>query len=44
MAEISALAIQTDTELLFKSRRVVPVGLTAGCEFEHGTWPGAPAT
>jgi uncharacterized protein len=42
MAEIGALAIRTDTELLLKSRRVVPARLTeAGFEFEHGTWPEA---
>ena len=42
MAELGALAIRTDTELLFKSRRVVPGLLTAaGLEFQHGTWPEA---
>jgi uncharacterized protein len=42
MAEIGALAIRTDTELLLKSRRVVPNRLTAaGFEFQHGTWPEA---
>jgi hypothetical protein len=42
MAEIGALAIRTDTELLLKSRRVVPARLTAaGFEFQHGTWPAA---
>jgi uncharacterized protein (TIGR01777 family) len=42
MAELGALAIRTDTELLLKSRRVVPGKLTAaGFEFRHGTWPEA---
>jgi uncharacterized protein (TIGR01777 family) len=42
MAELGALAIRTDTELLLKSRRVVPSLLTtAGFEFRHGTWPEA---
>jgi uncharacterized protein len=42
MAELGALAIRTDTELLLKSRRVVPGRLTtAGFEFRHGTWPEA---
>jgi NAD dependent epimerase/dehydratase family enzyme len=42
MAEIGALAIRTDTELLLKSRRVVPARLiAAGFEFQHGTWPEA---
>jgi uncharacterized protein (TIGR01777 family) len=42
MAEIGALALRSDTELLLKSRRVIPARLTAaGFEFEHGTWPAA---
>ena len=42
MAELGALAIRSDTELLLKSRRVVPGLLTtAGFEFRHGTWPEA---
>lgn len=42
MAELGALAIRMDTELLLKSRRVVPGLLTtAGFEFRHGTWPEA---
>jgi uncharacterized protein len=42
MAELGAFAIRTDTELLLKSRRVVPGRLTAaGFEFQHGTWPEA---
>ena len=36
MAELGALAIRTDTELLLKSRRVVPGKLTAaGFEFRN---------
>jgi NAD dependent epimerase/dehydratase family enzyme len=42
MAGLGALAIGSDTELLLKSRRVVPAVLTAaGFEFRHGTWPDA---
>jgi uncharacterized protein (TIGR01777 family) len=42
MAELGAFAIRSDTELLLKSRRVVPGLLTAaGFEFRHGTWPEA---
>jgi uncharacterized protein len=42
MAELGALAVRTDTELLLKSRRVVPGLLTAaGFEFQQGTWPDA---
>ena len=42
MAEAGALALRTDTELLLKSRRVVPARLTAaGFAFRHGTWPQA---
>jgi uncharacterized protein len=42
MAELGALAIRTDTELLLKSRRVVPTLLTAAnFEFRHGTWSDA---
>jgi uncharacterized protein len=42
MAELGALAMRSDTELLLKSRRVVPGRLTAaGFEFRHGTWPEA---
>jgi hypothetical protein len=45
MAELGALAIRTDTELLLKSRRAVPRLLTAaGFEFRHGTWPESPTT
>jgi uncharacterized protein len=42
MAELGAFAIRTDTELLLKSRRVVPARLAAaGFEFRHATWPEA---
>jgi uncharacterized protein (TIGR01777 family) len=42
MAELGALAMRSDSELLLKSRRVVPGLLTAaGFEFRHGTWPEA---
>ena len=42
MAELGALAMRTDTELLLKSRRVVPGLLSAaGFEFSHGAWPEA---
>ncbi|HTW16633.1 MAG TPA: DUF1731 domain-containing protein [Nocardioides sp.] len=44
MAEVGAWALGTDTELLLKSRRVVPTRLLeAGFEFEHPAWPGAAA-
>ncbi|WP_306316954.1 MULTISPECIES: epimerase [unclassified Streptomyces] len=44
MAEIGAFALRSDTELLLKSRRVVPGRLTdAGFTFEHGDWPQAAA-
>jgi uncharacterized protein len=42
MAEIGAWVLRTDTELLLKSRRVVPGRLLdAGFEFEHPQWPEA---
>ncbi|WUH99709.1 DUF1731 domain-containing protein [Spirillospora sp. NBC_00431] len=42
MAEIGALAIRSDTELLLKSRRVVPGRLTeAGFAFDRPRWPEA---
>lgn len=42
MAEIGAWALRSDTELLLKSRRVVPGRLLdAGFTFEHPRWPGA---
>jgi len=42
MAEIGAWALRTDTELLLKSRRVVPGRLRdAGFEFTQPSWPAA---
>lgn len=42
MAEIGAFVMRTDTELLLKSRRVVPGRLLeAGFEFQHPTWDEA---
>jgi uncharacterized protein (TIGR01777 family) len=42
MAELGALAMRTDTELLLKSRRVVAGRLLgAGFAFEHPQWPDA---
>jgi uncharacterized protein len=42
MLEIGALAMQTETELVLKSRRVVPGRLLAdGFQFRHPTWPEA---
>jgi uncharacterized protein (TIGR01777 family) len=42
MAEIGAWAIRSDTELLLKSRRVVPKRLVdAGFTFAYPTWPEA---
>ncbi len=42
MAEIGAFFLRTDTELLLKSRRVVPGRLLeSGFRFEHGDWPEA---
>ena len=42
MAELGASALRTDTELLLKSRRVVPRRLTeAGFEFDYQTWSEA---
>jgi uncharacterized protein len=44
MAEIGAFVIRTDTELLLKSRRVVPSRLLdAGFAFDFPTWPEAAA-
>ncbi|GAA2493794.1 epimerase [Winogradskya humida] len=44
MAEIGALALKSDTELLLKSRRVVPGRLIdAGFVFDHPQWPTAAA-
>ncbi|MFE5813969.1 TIGR01777 family oxidoreductase [Streptomyces sp. NPDC056479] len=42
MAELGAFALRSDTELLLKSRRVVPGRLLAeGFDFEHPGWPEA---
>lgn len=42
MAEIGAFFLRTDTELLLKSRRVVPKRLVdAGFRFTHDTWADA---
>ncbi|WP_127572040.1 epimerase [Georgenia faecalis] len=42
MAEVGAFALRTDTELLLKSRRVVPGRLLdAGFTFAHPTWHDA---
>ncbi|MFF0595149.1 TIGR01777 family oxidoreductase [Streptomyces antibioticus] len=42
MAEVGAFALRSDTELLLKSRRVVPGRLLAeGFAFEHPEWPEA---
>jgi uncharacterized protein (TIGR01777 family) len=44
MAEVGAFALRTDTELLLKSRRVVPGRLLdAGFPFAHPHWPAAAA-
>jgi uncharacterized protein len=42
VAELGAFVIRSDTELLLKSRRVVPGRLlAAGFDFRYGTWPQA---
>jgi uncharacterized protein len=42
MAELGAFAMRSDTELLLKSRRVLPGRLLdAGFEFRYGTWADA---
>jgi NAD dependent epimerase/dehydratase family enzyme len=42
MAELGAFVLRSDTELLLKSRRVVPGRLLeAGFAFEHPEWPQA---
>lgn len=42
MMEIGAVFLKTETELVLKSRRVVPKRLLdAGYEFEYGDWPEA---
>ncbi len=44
MAEVGAFVLHSDTELLLKSRRVVPGRLRdAGFAFDHGAWPQAAA-
>ena len=44
MLEVGALALRTDTELLLKSRRVVPARLLeSGFTFEFPTWSAAAA-
>ncbi|MFE2988984.1 DUF1731 domain-containing protein [Streptomyces sp. NPDC059262] len=44
MAELGAFALRSDTELLLKSRRVVPGRLLdAGFSFDHPAWPDAAA-
>ncbi|HEY1954097.1 MAG TPA: DUF1731 domain-containing protein [Polyangiaceae bacterium] len=44
MLELGAWAMRTDTELVLKSRRVVPGRLVAaGFTFEHPDWPAAAA-
>ncbi|MEV6975604.1 TIGR01777 family oxidoreductase [Kitasatospora sp. NPDC093806] len=44
MAELGAFALRSDTELLLKSRAVVPGRLVeAGFGFEHPHWPAAAA-
>lgn len=44
MAEIGAFVLRTDTELLLKSRRVVPGRLREeGFVFEQAAWPDAAA-
>jgi NAD dependent epimerase/dehydratase family enzyme len=42
MAELGALALRSDSELLLKSRWVVPGALSAaGFEFRFPAWPAA---
>lgn len=42
MAELGAFALRSDTELLLKSRRVIPGRLLeAGFTFDHAQWPEA---
>lgn len=42
MLEVGAFFMRTETELVLKSRRVVPGRLLdAGFRFEHPAWPGA---
>jgi uncharacterized protein (TIGR01777 family) len=45
MLEVGAWVLRTDTELLLKSRRVVPGRLlAAGFRFRHPSWPAAAAS
>jgi NAD dependent epimerase/dehydratase family enzyme len=42
MAEVGAFVLRTDSELLLKSRRVVPGRLVrAGFDFQYAQWPQA---
>ena len=42
MAEIGAFVRRTDTELVLKSRRVIPTRLqAAGFTFDYPSWPAA---
>jgi uncharacterized protein len=44
MLEIGAAVLRTETELILKSRRVIPGRLlAAGFDFEHPEWPAAAA-
>ena len=44
MLEVGAIFLGTETELILKSRRVVPGRLLkAGFTFEHPSWPEAAA-
>jgi NAD dependent epimerase/dehydratase family enzyme len=44
MAEVGAFALRSDTELLLKSRRVVPTRLAeAGFTFDFPRWEAAAA-
>jgi NAD dependent epimerase/dehydratase family enzyme len=42
MAEVGAFVLRSDTELLLKSRRVIPGRLlAAGFQFRYPEWPAA---
>ena len=44
MLELGAVFMRTETELILKSRRVVPARLLqSGFEFRHPVWAGAVA-
>ena len=44
MAKLGAFVLRSDTELLLKSRRVVPGRLAeAGFTFDHPRWPASAA-